>query len=233
MNRSRITRLAGSFTVLFVAVFALRPAAASQRESLDSVRAQITARVAHVQTLSCTLEMSKKREKKKTRKVKTGPLELARGYGARLALTRKDETDEYIANPQIIWSYEHHEKEAVFIPTDTPLIGSFVQEAMKLNVFAAVDEDTARLRGSQAVDGIDCWVLEGKSPTKLRVLGLPVTTIRVWIAKHDGVPRKIQLPDEDETMIILRNVQVNPEVSPSRFQWQAPADVKTSNIFGF
>jgi outer membrane lipoprotein-sorting protein len=208
-------------------------AATAPRESLPAARAKVEQLVSEVRTLSCTLEMSKKREKKRTRKTKVGPLQIVRNTGARLALKRKDETDEYIANPRIIWAYEHHEKEAVFIPTSMPIIGDFASQAMRLNVFMSADEETIKLRGSQDFEGEPCWVFEGKSPSKLRLVGLPITKIRVWISKRDGVARKISLPDEEDTLIILRDVEINVPLNSNRFEFTPPRGVKQKNVFGF
>ncbi len=205
-------------------------------ETLQSVRARIEARMAKVQTFTCQVEMSKKREKREGqswRKIRSGPLELARGVGGRVMLTRKGETEEYIANRQVIWSYDHKAREAQFIPTGAPVVGTFVQEAMRLNVFLAADEDTLKLRAVQEFDGEDCWVIEGLSPSRLKPLGIEPTKIRVWVAKKDCLPRKIQVPKEHDLTIVLRDFQVNAPVDPSRFQFAPPAGVKTKNIFGF
>ncbi len=201
--------------------------------SLPKVRAHIEALIAKVDTVSCEVEMSKKREKKFTRRVEKGPLELARGIGARVSLSRKGQTQEYIANQKVIWSYDHNDKEAQFIPTSMPVVGANVQEAMRLNAFFAMAPDTIRYRGSQEIEGEDCWVLTGKSPTTLESLGVPSVKVRVWVAKKDGLPRKIQLPDEDDLVIMLRSVTVNPAIPASRFEWSPPDGVKTKNIFGF
>jgi outer membrane lipoprotein-sorting protein len=202
-------------------------------ESLAQVRTRIEGLIAKVDTVSCEVEMSKKRDKKSTRKVEKGPLELARGIGARVSLSRKGQTREYIANQKVLWSYDHNDKEAQFIPTSMPVVGASVQDAMRLNAFFAMAPDTIRYRGSQEVEGDDCWVLTGKSPTTLESLGVPSVKVRVWVAKKDGVPRKIQLPDESDLVIMLRSVSVNPGVPASRFEWSPPSGVKTKNIFGF
>lgn len=207
--------------------------ASSKRESLPMARAKVEQLVSQVRTLSCTLELSKKREKKKTRKKKVGPLQIVRGAGARLSLTHGRETEEYIANPRIIWDYEHHEKEAMFIPTSMPVVGDFAEQAMRLNVFMSADEETIKLRGSQDFEDEPCWVFEGESPSKLKLVGLPITKIRVWISKRDGVPRKIQLPDENDTLVILRDVEINVPLASNRFEFTPPPGVEQKNVFGF
>lgn len=202
-------------------------------ESLESVQVQIRQNVDSVQTLTCTLELSKKRGRKPGRKIRTGPLEIARGLGARLALTQKGETTEYIANPEIIWAYDRKDKKAKYIPTDVPLISGFVQEALRLNVFMSVDEGTLDFLGSQTVGNEVCWVLRGESPRKLALAGVPPSKLRVWIAKSDGIPRRIRIPEGNDTMLVLRDVRVNVPIKPTRFQWTPPEGVKTRNIFGF
>jgi outer membrane lipoprotein-sorting protein len=206
---------------------------AGPEDSLASVQSRIERMIARVDTVTCEVEMSKKREKKVTRKVEKGPLELRRGMGARVVLTRKGETNEYIANQKVIWSYDHNDKEAHFIPTSMPVVGACVQEAMRLNAFFAMEKDTVRLRGSQEIEGEDCWVLTGKSPSTLKSLGVPSVKVRVWVAKRDGLPRKIHLPDEDDLVVMLRGVSVNAPVPPSAFEWTPPRGVRTRNIFGF
>jgi outer membrane lipoprotein-sorting protein len=205
-------------------------------DTLQTVRKSIEEKISGIRSLSCEVEMSKARDKKdpkKSRKVHTGPLEIAREHGGRLQLTRKGHTEEYIANWRVIWSYDHKNKEARFIPTSTPVIGFYVQEAMRLNAFLSVDEDTLQLRGTQDLNGEPCWVLEGRSPRRLKTLGVPVTRISVWISRNDGLPRKIHVPSENDLTIYLRNYVTNPAIGPQRFEWTPPQGVKTRNIFGF
>lgn len=202
-------------------------------ETLQVARASVQQLVDQIKTIQCELEMSKKPEKKKSRRTKIGPMELSRGTGARVSLTRKKSTDEYIANAETIWSYDHGDKEAKYIPTSLPIINYFVAEALKLNVFLSVDEETLKLIGSETIEGEPCWVFEGKSPRKLKVVGVPVAEVKVWVSKKDGVPRKITLPNEEDTIIKLRNVRINEPVSAKRFNWTPPKGVKSKNIFGF
>ncbi|AXA35734.1 hypothetical protein BRCON_0957 [Candidatus Sumerlaea chitinivorans] len=203
-------------------------------ESLADVREQIESKLAALSAIRCDVEMSKAREKKITRKVYTGPLEILRGHGGRVSLTRKGQTEIYIANPKVLWSYEPRKKEAQFIPANTPVIGQFVEEALRFNAFLAMDENTMKLLGSQTCDSEPCWVIEGKSPRKLVAVGVPVTKMRVWVSKNDGLPRKIHLPTEKDLTIVLRNFQLNPpDVTPSAFEWSPPKGVRTKNIFGF
>ena len=205
-----------------------------EKDTLSDVRQQIESKLAALSAIRCDVEMSKAREKKITRKVYTGPLEILRGHGGRVSLTRKGQTEIYIANPKVLWSYEPRKKEAQFIPANTPVIGQFVEEALRFNAFLAMDENTMKLLGSQTCDSEPCWVIEGKSPRKLVAVGVPVTKMRVWVSKNDGLPRKIHLPTEKDLTIVLRNFQLNPpDVTPSAFEWSPPKGVRTKNIFGF
>lgn len=205
-------------------------------DKLADVQAAIDARIAGVRTFKCDIEMRKRRDKPthygSIFKIKTGTLELTRGHGGRVILTRKGETEEYIANQRTIWSYEHKDKEAEFIPTSTPVISTFVTEAMKLNVFFAADPDTIRLRGSQVIDGEDCWVMEGKTPARLKVVGLKQEKMTVWVAKGDGLPRRIHIPGNKFT-VSMTNIRVNEDIDPARFEFSPPRGVATKNIFGF
>lgn len=208
-------------------------AAPETSHSLAIALADIQANVAKTNTLSCTLELSKKRDKKTGRKTRVGPLELLRGQGARLVLTRKGETDEYIANEKIIWVYDVKRREAKYIPTDLPIIGYFVQEALKLNVLPALDAETMKLKGTESVDGEPCWVIEGKSPNKLRAVGVSPSVVRVWVSRKDGIPRMIKVPVASDCTIRLHDIAINVPVAKSRFDWTPPSNVKTKNIFGF
>ena len=204
---------------------------------LADVQADMTAKLAGITTFQADIQMLKKRDKKSPGgaiwRIWEGPLALTRNVGGHVLVARKGETEEYTANRQVIWSYDVPHKEAQFIPTSTPVIGTFVEEAMRLNVFFSADPETIKLRASQETEGEDCWVLEGKSPKQLKVLGLPENRIRVWVAKSDGLPRKIQLPDNDDFTITLRNIRVNENIPTSRYQFTPPKGVKTKNIFGF
>lgn len=202
-------------------------------ETLNRVQAEMASKVARVSTLSCTLELSKDRDNGKRPKVKVGPLELARGQGGRVSLSRKGQTEEYIANCELLWSYDHKDKKAKYVPANLPVVSGFVQEALRLNVFMAVDAETLMLRGSQLFEGTECWVLEGRSPSKLKMVGVPVEKIRVWVAKSDGLPRKIVVPDQKHTTIVFRDIAVNVKLDPKRFQWKAPKGVEEQNVFGF
>lgn len=201
-------------------------------ETLESVQARIRRFLGQVHTLKADVEMSRAR-KGKSRKVSTGPMEVARQQGARVALTRKGETEEYIANPRVIWSYEHKEREAKYIPTNLPVVEQFVGSAMGLDLLLALDAETVRLLGNGTCDGEPCWVLEGKSPDTLEMLGVPVVKMKIWVSKSDGLPRRIWLPKQNDTLILLRKVKINPTIAAGRFQWSPPKGVKTKNIFGF
>lgn len=201
--------------------------------NVDRVRAQIARQVSQIRTMSCDVTLSKKRDKKPTRKVSTGTLELERDVGAYVSLTRKGETEEYFVTRDMIWAYDHKDKEAQYIPTNTPLIGYFVKEAMGLNILLALDEDTVALRGAVEIDGEACWMLEGKSPRKLEIVGVPPSKVRVWVSQRDGVPRLIKIPDKAESLITMRSVVINQSVDSSRFQFTPPRGVRTVNILGF
>ncbi len=200
-------------------------------ETLAVVRGEILNRLAKIQSLKADVELSRK--DKKGRRIKTGPLELARQAGGRVALTRKDKTEEYIASPVQIWSYDHHDKEAQYIPTGLPVISNFVQSAMALDMLLAMDQKTMSFLGNSGAEGEPCWVIEGKSPDTLKMLGVPVVKMRVWIAKKDGIPRRISMPKEKDTLVLLRHIHVNAPVNTGQFQWTPPRGVKTKNIFGF
>ena len=202
-------------------------------ETLAQVRQSMSERLDAVRTLLCNVEMSKTRSDKPTRKVYSGTLQIARDQGGRLVLTRKGSTDEYIASSRIIWSYDHKHKEARFIPASTPVVGTFVQEALRLNVFMSVDEGTLQLLGCEPVENEACWVLQGKSPARLKKVGVPISTILVWVSKSTGLPRKIRIPDEKDTTVVLRDFRTNEPVDPRQFQWSPPKGVKQKNIFGF
>jgi len=210
----------------------LRPPAPG--ESLDQVRAIMERSLAGLDSVVCDVEQSKARKEKGRRRYYLGQIEIQRGSGGRVALTRKGNTDEYVANDRVIWSIDHNKKEAQFIPASTPVVGQYVREALKFNIFLALDADTMRLRGSQSVAGEDCWLVEGKSPRNLARTGVPVSKVRVWIAKSDGLPRMVHIPDDkDDLLIILSNIRCNPPINPARFQWSPPRGMKTKNIFGF
>ncbi|MGB9690699.1 MAG: LolA family protein [Candidatus Sumerlaeaceae bacterium] len=202
----------------------------STTESLPSVLAQIDEKLSRIETLSCSVEMSKKREKKVTRKVYTGELVIARGRGGRVILTRKGETEEYLANARELWSYDHKKKHAVVLSVNTPIIGFFVAEALKFNAFMAMEPGTIEFLGYQTTNGEACWVFQGRSPSRLRLVGVPVRKMRVWISQRDGLPREIKIPEEKDLTIILRDVQINVGVGDNEFQWQSPDGVKIKRI---
>lgn len=203
-------------------------------ESLDRVRAVMQRSIATLDSVVCDVEKSKARKEKGRRRYYHGKIEIQRGSGGRVSLTRKGNTDEYVANDKVIWSIDHNKNEAQFIPASTPVVGQYVREALDFNIFMALDADTMRLRGSQLVVGEDCWLVDGKSPRNLARSGVPVSKVRVWIAKSDGLPRMVHVPDdEDDQLIVLRNIGPNATISPARFQWSPPKGTKTKNIFGF
>lgn len=204
--------------------------AKSTTETLERVRTQINQKLAELQAIRCEIEMSKKRDKKITRKVYAGNLVIAKGKGGHVTLSRKGETEEYIANGRELWAYDHKKKEATVLPVNSPILGFFVSEALKFNAFLAIEEKTLQFLGYQTTNGELCWVFEGKSPSRLRLLGVPVRKLRVWVSPKDGLPREIKVPEEKDLTIILRNLQLNPTVSPEEFEWKSPAGVKVKKF---
>ncbi|MCX7626742.1 MAG: hypothetical protein N2Z21_11125 [Candidatus Sumerlaeaceae bacterium] len=202
----------------------------STTETLESVRIQISQRLEQLQSLRCEIEMSKKRDKKITRKVYSGHLVIARGKGGRVILSRKGETEEYLANARELWSYDHKKREAIVLPVNSPILGFFVAEALNFNAFLAIEEKTLQFLGYQTTNGELCWVFEGKSPSRLRLLGVPVRKLRVWVSPKDGLPREIKIPEEKDLTIILRNLELNQAIKPDEFEWKSPEGVKVKNF---
>ncbi|MBX7246572.1 MAG: hypothetical protein K1X53_13830 [Candidatus Sumerlaeaceae bacterium] len=207
--------------------------AAKPDEGMDRVQVIMARKISGLNSVTCDIEMSRKRKNRYKRKVYTGPVEIVRQQGARLAQTRNGKTDEYVVNNDTIWSIDHNEKEAQFIPASVPIVGAYLKEAMEFNIFAAMDQDTLKLRGSQTLDKEPCWVIDGKSPKKLSTVGVPVSKMRVWISQNDGLPRKVNVLDEDDLIVTIRNVKLNPVIPASRFNYSPPKNYKTKNIFGF
>lgn len=202
----------------------------STTESLTTVLAAMKSKLDRLESIRCEIEMSKKREKKVTRKVYTGDLVIVRGRGGRVILSRKGETEEYLANARELWSYDHKKKEAVVLPVNSPVIGFFVAEALKFNAFLAMEPDSLEFLGYQSTNGEMCWVFEGKSPSRLKLLGVPVRKMRVWISPKDGLPREIKIPQEKDLTIVLRNIRINPEVSDDEFLWKEVEGVKVKRL---
>jgi len=219
---------------------------------VKTVLSDIQAKVNQVQSLKATMEFDRKDEdedkkKKKDkpknpnpawpepagRDVERGPMEISRGTGAYLKLERKNEQAQYVANSASIWKYDVDDKEAQHIPSNWPVISDYVTNALRMNIFVAMDEDTLKLKGSQPVDGLDCWVIEGKSPSNLKVVGVDSVKLKLWVCKQDGIPRMIKVPSEKDSIIRLKDVQLNVPVDGSKFSFSPPSGVETKNIFGF
>lgn len=227
-------------------------------ETAKTVLAEIQARVDKLQTLNATLEFdtkdddSKKKKKKKKKKqeeaaaginpawpeppgrdIERGPLQISRGAGAYLYLERKGEKEEYVANASSLWKHDIDDKEARLIPTNLPVINTFLSAALSMNVFAAMEESTIKYQGSENVDGVPCWLLEGSSPSKLSMVGVEQTNLKIWSAKQDGIPRMIKVSGEDDSIIRLKDVRLNGPVDVTKYQFTPPAGVETKNILGF
>lgn len=223
-------------------------------ETAQSALTQVQGNVNKIQTLIADIEMDRERKekKKKTKKddpnktpgpfagwepegryIKRGPLVISRNTGAHLILKRKNSTDEYIANKSTLWSYDHGDKEARYIPTSLPVLKGLISAAYSLDVFSALDSSTLKLIGTQDIDGVPCWVIQGKSPSTLSMVGIEAVTLRVWVSKTDGIPRQIKIPSNEDMIIRVRNIKLNEPVDPSKFNWSLPSGVKGKNIFGF
>lgn len=222
--------------------------------SVQSVLTDIQARVDNIQSLTADMEFdeeddSKKKKKKKKkdgdqagvnpawpeppgRDIERGPLMIQRGVGAYLYLERKKDKAEYIANSSTIWKHDIKDKEARHIPASWPVISTFVTNALVMNVFVAMESDTVKLLGTESVDGEPCWVLEGQSPSRLKV-AVGQTKLKFWISQRDGIPRIIRVPKENDAIIRLKNVRINVPVDVAKFSFTPPAGVKTKNILGF
>jgi outer membrane lipoprotein-sorting protein len=247
--------------LLVVSAFAqdgnLTPPAAG--ETATKVLADIQAKVNAVQSMQATLEFDekdedddkKKKKKKKNsepekpqsvnpkwpeppgRDVERGPLFIQRRVGAYLRLQRKEDVAEYVANGASIWKYDHKDKEARHIPANWPVVDTYISNALVMNVFVAMEPDTIKLLGSENVAGTPCWVMEGKSPSKLTMLGVEQVKLKIWVGKADGIPRIIKAPGEDDVIIRLLDLRLNQPVDASKFNFTPPAGVKTKNVFGF
>ncbi len=204
----------------------------STTESLAEVRLKLAEKLAKVDAIWCEVEMSKKRDKKPTRKVYAGPMTIARHRGGYVRLERKGEVEEYYANAKELCAYDHKKKQAYVIPATTPIIGFFVAEALKLNAFLTMDPESLRFLGYQSSNGELCWVFEGNSPARLHFVGVPVRKMRVWVSVNDGLPREIRIPKEKDLAIVLRNIVINPPVNDNQFQWTAPPEVNVKRILG-
>lgn len=226
----------------------------SDGQTAKSVLADVQARVHSIQTLNADLEFDrkdddggKKKKKKKAaegsginpawpeppdRDIERGPLSISRGNGAYLFLERKKEKEEFIANPTSLWKHDIDDKEARHIPASWPIVDTFVSNALKMNVFVAMDDGTIKLKGTESVDGVPCWVLQGNSPSRLNMVGVGTKKMQMWVGQADGIPRVIKVPSEEDTIIRLKNVRINQAVDPTRFQFTPPAGVKTKNVFG-
>lgn len=201
-------------------------------ETLEQAMALIASKLEKVQTIHCRVHMSKKRDKKPTRKVHVGPLVIARERGGRVVLTRKGQTEEYIANARELWSIDYRKKEALVLPVRSPIIGYFVEQALRFNAFLAMDENTIELVGRQATNGEPCWVFEGRSPSRLRLVGVPVRTMRVWVSIRDGLPREIRIPQEKDLTIVLSDIVTNVPVADDEFVWKPRPEIRVKKILG-
>lgn len=233
----------------------------AEAETAKAALADIQSRVDKIQTLNASLEFDtkddddgKKKKKKKDKKNKEGvtgeginpawpeppgrdlergPLQISRGSGAYLFLERKGEKEEYIASASSLWKHDIDDKEARLIPTTWPVIDTFLSNALRMNVLVAMEDSTIKLQGSENVDGVPCWILEGSSPSKLSMVGVEQTTLKFWVAKTDGIPRIIKVSGEDDSIIRLKNVRLNEAVDATKYQFTPPAGVETKNIIGF
>ena len=230
----------------------LQPPAAG--ETAQGALADIQSKVDKIQTLTANLEFDrkdeddKKKKKKKANKpanpnpawpeppgrdVERGPLAISRGAGAKVTLERKESKEVFVANSSDIWKYDVDDKEAQHIPASWPVIDKYVSNALRMNIFVAMDPETLKLKGTESINGVPCWVIEGKSPSTLGSLGADPTKMKLWISKEDGIPRLISVPSEKDTKIWLKDVKLNQPVDASQFQFTVPAGVETKNIFGF
>lgn len=227
----------------------------TQGESAKSVLNQIQARINAVQTMQADLEYDEKekvsKKKKKApaapkpagtnpkwpepegRDVERGPIMIKRQTGAYLMLQRKTKINEYIANNQRLWKYDHKDKEAKYVSSNWPIVNTFVDNALVMNALVAMDSDGIKYRGTQTVEGEPCWLLEGKTPSKLGLVGAKPIKLKMWVSQTDGIPRLIHIPGKEDTYIRLKNVRINTAVEENRFAFSPPAGVKQKNIFGF
>ena len=207
---------------------------AAPADSADQVRAAFDRRIASIRSISFKVTISSKRKKRPPdRDLQVGTVEVVRGYGARAVLLEDDKMDEYVVNPETIWSIDHHRKEAQFIPTSIPVFGRYVRGGVALDYQLAFKDDSMRLLGSQPVDGEPCWILQAKTTDAFETFGLESYRVRIWISKNDSLPRKVQIPKSKDTIVTLTDLRVNGDIPRSRCDWSPPAGMKTKNIFGF
>lgn len=225
----------------------------AQGQTPQAVLSDIQSKINGLQSMSATLEFDEKDDDKPKkdengqiiqrinphwpeppgRDVERGPIMIQRGVGAYCMLERKKDKAEYIANSSTIWKYDHKDKEARRVPSNWPIIDTFAQNALRMNVFVAMEPDSLKLLGTETIDGIPCWIIQGKSPSKLGLVGADQVKLKMWIGQADGIPRAIRVPGKDDLIIRLRHVVLNQPVDTSKFQFTPPSGVKVKNILGF
>lgn len=241
-----------AFSVVIASGYAqgpLVPPVAGQ--DAKSVLQAIQERINGVQTMQATLEYDEKDDDKVKlaadgtpimnpdwpeppgRDVERGPIFIRRNVGAYLMVQRKDKIEEFVANGDRLWKYEHKKKAAKFVPSNWPVVNTFVSNALVMNAFVSMDTNSIKYLGTQSVEGEPCWVLEGRSPSKLSMVGVKQIKLKIWAAQSDGIPRLIHTPGKDDLYIRLKNVTINQPVDESKFQFTPPSGVKVKNIFGF
>lgn len=76
-------------------------------------------------------------------------------------------------------------------------------------------DKNATIVGSEAVDGVDCWVFEAESDGE---------TVKSWISKDKGLPHKVQMGDEVLTFSYDRVDQIGED------EFELPGDAKMMDL---
>lgn len=203
-------------------------------ETADSVRNALSTSLGRVQTAEAELEMHQRDKKRNKPRHKGGTILLARSRGAKIDLTdQKGRREEFHADGDVIHAYDAKDKEVTRISTGLPVVRDFAAAAMKLDVLRALTGSALALKGTATVDGEPCWVMEGRSPADLKLVGVPVVKMTVYAAKADGLPRRILIPEERGLELAFRGVRVNQPMPPDRLAWKKPKGAKEKGILGF
>jgi outer membrane lipoprotein-sorting protein len=103
----------------------------------------------------------------------------------------------------------------------------FRKPATDMNPLPLMDPRSINFKGKKEFEGHSVYHLEGTTSTQFLAEGRPVERrMEAWISASDGLPRKtVEGSSFGEGSTIYRNVRLNPELTPSDFQFVVPAGV--------
>ena len=160
--------------------------------------------------------------------VTSSALIVSKAYGWKIKTAAAQGSYEFVCDFKNFYQYFPAEKKVFKNSASSPdAEAMFRKPVTDLNPIALVDASTIQFHGKTEFEGQPVYHFEGTTSTRFIPQGDPVTRrMEVWVSTIDGLPRKtIESIGPAQVMTVFRNVELNPDLKPSDFQFTPPPGI--------